>query len=292
MLYLRSAKVLKDYSKRWMIRRFNRKGRLVPFEGVGEFVESNAKKEITAWNALATSFDVGPDGKIYVIGRVDQRKVKKCHLDMYGADGKLLKKGLVEMTDSPGCVRADHAGGLYVADSLRPAAKEFPSFYSSDPRKHLGKWYGTLFRFGPEGGSILLSDKKQTKYLARHNKPVDVKGAIWGFYGVSPMPQQANCQCMTADFDADDWGRCWVPDVPGHCVTVVDAAGNVMMRFGGYGNWDAKGAGSKTPEPLIPFWSADRVAVSDVHVYVLDSYSRRIVQVRLVYAMEKVLKVR
>ncbi len=283
MLYLRSAKMLPKRERLWMIRRFDRQGRLVPFQEAGEFIETGGKKQTTPWNELPCSFAVDAKGKIYVIGRFS-REVEKCHLDLYSAEGKLLRKGLVELTASPGCVRVDGAGRLYVADTIRPRASAFPSFYPNDPRKHLYRWYGTLFRFQSEGGSVLEAGQLGTEYLARYDRPAEVWGALWGFYGISPMPQQAGCQCVTADFDTDDWGRCWVPDVPGNCVAVLDAAGNVLMRFGSYGNWDARGAGSTVPDPPIPLWHPDRVAVSDSHAYVLDSYNRRVVQVNLVYA--------
>ena len=111
--------------------------------------------------------------------------------------------------------------------------------------------------------------------------PVTIKGAMWGFYGLSPMPLRTGCQCLMADFDADDWGRVWVPDAPGYCVAVLDSAGNVLTRFGAYGNRDAMGTGSAVPEPAIPLWSPERVAVLDGDAFVVDGLNTRIVQVRI-----------
>ena len=98
------------------------------------------------------------------------------------------------------------------------------------------------------------------------------------------MPLQTGCQCAMADFDADDWGRLWVPDAPGHCVAVLDSAGNVITRFGSYGNRDAMGPGSAVPKPPIPFWSPERVAALDGDAFVVDGLNCRMVQVRLANA--------
>jgi hypothetical protein len=101
------------------------------------------------------------------------------------------------------------------------------------------------------------------------------------------MPQQAGCQCVIADFDVDDWGRVFAPDVPGCCVAVLDSAGNVLMRFGAYGNRDAQGAGSTVPDPPIPLWFPERVAALDHDAFVVDSHNKRIVQVRLGHSVEE-----
>ncbi|MFW6158047.1 MAG: hypothetical protein ACOC8E_01660 [Planctomycetota bacterium] len=114
--------------------------------------------------------------------------------------------------------------------------------------------------------------------------PVRVQGAQWGFYGLSPMPLGAGCRCAMADFDADDWGRVWVPDASGYCVAVLDAAGNVILRFEAYGNRDSRGAGSAVPVPPIPLWSPRKVAALDGDAFVVDVLSGRIVQVRLTHA--------
>jgi len=284
-LYLRSGNPDTKATNPWLIRRFDRGGRNVPFKTAGESIPTRGRKQGGS-PEHPSSFSVGPDGKLYVVAMLS-RKDMTALVDLYGPDGAPIQKGLVPMTANPGAVRVDPAGRLYVSDTVRPKDKQFPDMYPSDPRTHLCKWYGTVFRFPPEGGSIKPSDKTAMTHFARRNAPVEVKGAQWGFYGISPMPQQAGCLCVIADFDVDGWGRVFVPDVPGYCVAVLDANGNVLTRFGSYGNRDALGAGSAVPEPPIPLWFPVRVAALDGDAFVVDSHNSRIVQVRLTGAVTK-----
>jgi hypothetical protein len=298
MLYIRSAKMLEKNERLWYVRRFNRKGELVPFAKAGEAVETNGKRAGTPWNEQATPFAVGPDGKMYVVGAYSREVAdgRNCRMDVYDADGGLLTPNFISMTRSGGCVRIDAQGRLYVADTVRPKAQPFPNVYPADPRGHLAKWYGTVFRFDPNGGGLVEAENANASYLAggMHSplKPANIKGATWGFYGLSPMPLQTGCQCTMADFDADDFGRIWVPDAPGYCVAVLDAAGNLITRFGAYGNRDAAGPGSAVPIPPIPLWSPERVAALDYDVFVADTLGCRIVQVRLTYAAEETVGVK
>lgn len=284
LLYIRSAKMLEKNERAWFIRRFDRKGELVPFGKAGESIETNGKQAGTPWNEQATPFAVGPDGRIYSVAAYS-RQGRNCRMDVFGPEGDMVKPGFISMTRSGGCVRIDNQGRLYAADTVRPKDKALPDCYSSDPRGHLSLWYGTVFRFDPAGGGLAPAPAAEATYQAGglHEglKPVVIKGALWGFHGLSPMPLQTGCQCTMADFDADDWGRVWVPDAPGYCVAVLDSAGNVITRFGAYGNRDATGAGGLLPEPPIPLWSPERVAVLDNDAFVADTLSCRIVQVKL-----------
>lgn len=287
LLYVRSAKMMEKNERIWHIRRFNRKGELVPFAKTGEFIETNGKRAGTPWNEQATTFSVGPDGNLYVVGAYS-REVDtghNCRTDVYGPDGSLVRTNLLSMTKSGGCVRVDGMGRLYGSDTVRPKDRAFPDCYPADPRGHLGRWYGTVFRFDPvTGGGVAIGDA-QGGFLAggkeERLRPAAMKGMLWSFHGIGPMPLQTGCQCVMAEFDADDWGRVWVPDAQGYCVAVLDCAGNVITRFGSYGNRDATGSGGAVPEPPIPLWSPTRVAALDNDVFVADLLGCRLVQVRI-----------
>ena len=67
---------------------------------------------------------------------------------------------------------------------------------------------------------------------------------------------------------------------------VVDTRGNEITRFGGYGNVDSGGAGSRVPTPAIPFASPNAVAVAGGKAYIADRKNRRIVVVRLTHAAQ------
>jgi hypothetical protein len=292
LLHFRSSITLEKLEKAWRIRRFDADGKLVPFKDGKEFLEANANRAITPWNSKPTSFDVGPDGKIYIVSAVS-RKTRDVQVDMYNADGELVKPGLILMTKSGGCVRVDAAGRLYASDTVRPKDREIPDFYDSDPYGQFKRWYGTVLRYDPSGGGLTpVPGKAAATHLSggmsEKLKPVQMRGMLWDYYGLSPMPLQTGCQCCTANvaFDADDWGRLWVPDAMGSCVAVLDCAGNVMTRFGAYGNRDATGAGGAVPEPPIPLWYPFDVSALDHDAFVRDQLAYRIVQVRLTYTAE------
>jgi hypothetical protein len=295
--YFRSAESLPKYEKAWRIRRFDGAGKLVPFAGGREYLEANAGRAATPFNSKYTFFDVGPDGRVYVVSMVS-RKDRTMRVDVYGRDGTLARAGLIAMTRSGGCVRVDRFGRIYASDSIRPKGLRIPACYDSDPLGQHARWYGTVLRYGPDGGGVRPAKKEQATHLAggkqRKLVPVRVEGALWGFYGMSPLPLQTGCICTAfgTAFDVDGWGRLWVPDAPGFCVAAVDPAGNVITRFGAYGNRDATGAGGAVPAPPIPLWHPFDAAALDGDVFVRDRLALRLVQVRLTYAAEASAPVR
>mgnify|MGYP001011294901 FL=1 len=118
------------------------------------------------------------------------------------------------------------------------------------------------------------------------NHRLRVTGAEWQFHGFSPIPGEyqgvthvEHCICRGGRFDLDEYGRVFVPDNLRHRVTVLDGGGNVVARFGAYGNLDSVG-----PEIGLadPWW----VAAAADRVYVGDGWARRIVKVRLKPAVE------
>ncbi len=300
-IYYRSGFSLPNVEKIWRIRRFNRDGKLAPFSKAGEFLEANANRAHTAFNYQASAFAVGPDAKIYIVSAASRADDNRdVFVDVYGPDGALLRPKLIAMTKSGGCFRIDRAGRIYAADTVRPRGVLLPAWYTSDPLNIMARWYGTVFRYDPEAlwkaetpGGLAAGSPVDADYeaggMATTLKPVKMKDVLWGFYGLSPMPLQTGCQCVTQHtaFDADDWGRVWVPDAPGFCVAALDPAGNLITRFGSYGNRDATGEGGAVPKPPIPLWYPHQTAALDYDVFVRDQLARRVVQVGLTYAAEE-----
>ena len=298
LIYYRSGISLPNVERIWRIRRFDRDGKLVPFEKAGEYIECNANRAHTAFNMQASPFDVGPDGKIYVVSAAS-RENRDVYVDVYGSDGALVKPKFIAMTKSGGCFRIDSSGRMYASDTIRPKELSMPEVYSSDPFGDLARWYGTVCRYGNEGGGLFPAKDADATHVAggmamKRLQPVEMKGILWSYHGLAPMPLKTGCQCVTTHvrFDADDWGRVWVPDAPGFCVAAVDSAGNVITRFGAYGNMDATGAGGAVPEPPIPLWYPNKTAALDGDVFVHDMLAARIVQVRLTYAAEETVKIK
>ena len=140
-------------------------------------------------------------------------------------------------------------------------------------------------------------------------RPVKLTGAEWVHPGIGHIGHY-NCNCENVTFDVDEFGRVFFPDTPMYQVRVIDTAGNAITTIGGYGNADNCGPESavidaKTGQPRprraddpkdlkSPFVEPDiamcwptGVGVTDRHLYVADSISRRLVRGRVVYAAEE-----
>ena len=97
------------------------------------------------------------------------------------------------------------------------------------------------------------------------------------------------CRCRQPMFCLDPWGRLYMPNAVTYTVSVLDNNGNVITRFGHYGNADSRGPGQGSPikTPEIPLGWPEAVGVSNKAVYVADVLNRRIVRLRKTYAAEK-----
>jgi len=182
-------------------------------------------------------------------------------------------------------------------DRLRPAMLEDGSF---DP---LLRWMGSVIKFGPEGGRIvglpegaehpkarrpagdLWRPMPDVQWFLHNNNRLKVTGAKWQFHGFAPVPAQyqgvthvERCVCRAGRFDVDEFDRVFVPDNRRHRVTVLDSAGNVVTRFGTYGNQDSAGPSIGLSDPWWIAAAADRC-------YVGDGRACRIVKVRLGHAV-------
>ena len=147
---------------------------------------------------------------------------------------------------------------------------------------------GMLLKFGPKGGTIvglpatdeiprgkrspgdLHKPAPEEQWFLFRNQRLRVTGAEWQYHGFAPVPAQYHgvthveqCTCLSGRFDLDEFGRAFVPDSIRRRITVLDSAGNVILRFGRPGNLDSNG---EDPAFAAPWWvaaSSDRVFVSD-----------------------------
>ncbi len=276
---------------RWYIRRYSPEGKLIGF-GRKKEIETLGHHLGTFFGEKPSQFAVAPDGKVYVVEFVAP-KGPYCVVNVYDLDGTLFKKHFIrQMTRTAGDITIGGGGEIYVADALKPIMpgvvrkREFPPFMGKDPRLHFKIWYGIVCRFGPGGGALRAlpkGEKMKATHWGYHNAPSVVEGALWEYYGISPMTQAAGCECVVARMDADGWGRVFFPDVPSYSVRVLDSAGNLLLRFGDYGNCDSRGEGG-----YIPLLFPELVAACNDRVLVVDRYNRRVLMVRLVHDEEKV----
>jgi hypothetical protein len=127
-------------------------------------------------------------------------------------------------------------------------------------------------------------------------KQGEVQGAEWMHFGVSyilDMHPGANrrCHCTGTDFDVDDYGRTFYTDQGMFRVVVLDAAGNELLHFGGYGNQDSQCVAGKDPKAIAFNWFTG-LGASDRFVYVADGGNHRLVRVALTHAAEQTCEVK
>jgi hypothetical protein len=220
------------------------------------------------------------------------------------ASGRILIKSEIRSLSS---VKLDSRGNIYLALGLRsgkdtlppglegrvPATKKDP--HAVGGYNYYPLIYGSIVKFGPEGGKVGKGvGGVECNYS--YTLTTEVKGAKWFFPGVSNAPSWRQkkakdspniCLCDSPRIDVDGFGRCFFPDVGRFRVGVIDANGNEVGWFGSYGNQDSAGPGSAVPTPEIPFCWLQTVAASDEAVYVGDRVNRRVVRVKISYAVEE-----
>ena len=70
-------------------------------------------------------FDVSARGDIYVLHHGKHRVAGECFVTRFGPDGKVVKKGLVEITGpSVGGIQLDRQGNIYVGVAVELAAQK------------------------------------------------------------------------------------------------------------------------------------------------------------------------
>lgn len=178
-----------------------------------------------------------------------------------------------------------------------------PGQIPPEPASWYVEQYGSVVKFKPQGGCLrfrnagpwfapnLGGERGGWSPTWRTGKgSVSADGKVWLWYGLAPSPSRRGtsrslggprCNCQTARFDLDLYDRLYAPDVFRFGVAVLDANGNLIGRFGQYGNVDDTADGT-----AIPLAWPHAVALSREAGYVADMVNRRIVRVRLGAATE------
>lgn len=161
----------------------------------------------------------------------------------------------------------------------------------------------------------LPSTLNKTKAIADHcPEGVELQGALWMRPGFSPTYSPSGgterCRCTGTEFDVDDFGRVYAPDLGRFRVGVLDANGNDVLSFGAYGNQDFCGHDSyvfdpdtkllrprkvSDPKDLVSPYAQPEIAfawimglaVTDKYAYVADVINKRVLRVKLDYAVEE-----
>ena len=267
------------------IMRFDSEGRHVPFESTRDHADKNARGRLpdlagtTGTTAWERDFYVDRKNDIYVKMR-GRMYHGRMHVDVYGQNGRRKRTVLWGTTDGSYGPRVDAAGNLFMMECVKPVGRPFPAeFESRLTQKHLVHWYhwiyGSIVKFGPEGGNFHLKPHPRNKEDRPTAQPLklpatakrlkvnatfrgddnEIEGLHWLVPGVAHCGDMGilgggnHCHCTGCDFDVDNFSRVFAPDNGRQRVTVLDANGNVVLHFGAYGNQDHCGLDSYVPDP-------------------------------------------
>ncbi len=292
------------------IRKFDLNGKPVNFKGRDS--NKSDDMELPAKNSqhlLSRGIAARPDGTVYLLQETGKGTHQQYSVSEWGPDGKMRKKEhIARLTQGVLSMRIDPAGNIYVGSPVKPAGQPVPPEFAGKvnttekhPKKidnHYPIMYGSILKFPPGGGAgVGPGVKGGEEGLLAYDVKVGVKGALWRYFGVGPIPAYKGgnykhyalqgCSCEGMRFDVDGWGRVFSPDAARFRVVVLDTAGNLLCSFGSYGNQDSPGGKDAKRGPEIPMAFPLAVGVSDRAAYVSDILSRRLVRVKLTHTVSK-----
>ena len=209
-----------------------------------------------------------------------------------------------------GGIRVDLQGNIYLGMLVWPKGMKFPKGFEKDR----GYFYavGSVVKFGPEGGSVGVVGKKKDGETVPEGVPMAKGELIQGmkaiYPGIAPYSKSpfgtTCCVCRTPRFDLDRYGRLVMPNAVTHSVRLVDNAGNLILEFGNYGNFDsqyvnplAEVEDGEDPKPTvatpaIPVGWPTGAGFTGKHIYVNDTRNRRVLRLKLAFAAEEICGVK
>jgi hypothetical protein len=273
------------------------------------------------WCAYAVG-GFGPEGKPlngkYLKGVFPSKDGKAQELQdrvKYPADWNAAIIGPI--TGSNGGVRVDLQGNIYVGLWVWPKDARPPKGFEKDTAYKVS--VGSVVRFKPEGGFMAVkngdwgSDRigvvprsenaSGIDTVGGNGNPAFIEGATGIFPGVAPFSHcdfggNTCCVCRGPRFDLDRFGRLALPNAITNSVLLYDNAGNLILEFGKYGNFDSqfvnpfeadekKKGRPAVAVPEIPLAWPTGAGFSEERIYVNDTYNRRVVRVDKKYAAEE-----
>jgi hypothetical protein len=243
------------------------------------------------------------EGKICVDKKTGKRKK--------GYPPELVSAVVGPIPMSSGGVRVDLQGNIYLGLRLVPKGFKYPTGFEKD--RAYTTWTGSVVKFPPAGGTVLGSVKgddpsapQGQKTPVNHRMTVVNAAAIYPGsapysgkgYGGGPCA----CVCRGPRFDVDRHGRVIFPNSVSNSVAVVDNAGNKIIEFGAYGNFDSqyvnphtKAGKSGKPTlagPVIPLAWPVGTAATERSIYVCDLYNFRVVRLDKTWAAKATCSIR
>jgi hypothetical protein len=190
-------------------------------------------------------------------------------------------------------IRVDLAGNVYLGLLYWPNNVPLPNGFTKD--RVWTDTVGAVVKFDPrEGGTMTGEDDAQ-----RANA---ITGALRVYPGLAPFSKaglggNTCCVCRGPRFDLDRYGRLALPNAVTCSVLLYDNAGNLIAEVGKYGNFDSQYVNSNTAEgkrgkatvplPAIPLAWPTGAGLSEDHLYINDTYTRRVVRVDRTWKTEQ-----
>jgi sugar lactone lactonase YvrE len=303
------------------LERFDRDLKPVPF-GSGTHVLSPYIYSRYGVGNCEKGLGVGPNGETYINFMYGWNKY---FIAGFGSDGKPIagdylkgkiptKEGKVEQAKgldsavigpipaSCGGIRVDLAGNIYLGLRLWPKDSKLPEELAKN--QAYATWTGSIVKFGPKGGTVIGAVKEddppnKQKGLDTEQR-MTVTGALAIYPGIAPFSGGgyggggSACVCRVPRFDLDRFGRIVYTNAVTGSVAVIDNAGNLIVDFGAYGNFDSQyvPAGTKDKKPLvatpaIPLAWPTGAGFGKDCMYVNDTYNRRVVRVEWSWGIEE-----
>lgn len=228
--------------------------------------------------------DVDSRGWVYAVNGSNS-----CQMLVFDAEGAPVPAPLDSVSGYGGSLRVDLAGNIYLLQSGLPKDFKTPAGYEKDEAYRATA--GTIIRFGPNGGQRVVPVDSG----GRGGDPLGFKGVLSLYPGCGPISGwncDGSCACTKPRFDVDEYGRLYIPNAITFSVAVRDNAGNEIVSFGAYGNYDCAGPQSVEAKPEIPLGWPITAGASDRHIYVGDCLNHRVVRVDKTWAAEETCEVK
>jgi len=250
---------------------------------------------------------IAPNGDIYYVHHYHHHGNHQVTVSQVAPDGTIRRYEFINDPYTSGSgIRVDRRGNVYVGLAVKPRNDPYPRFFQGrlptnvacpQPWFFYRQMYGSIVKFGPDGGRVVRDGAGE--YMATnygHFHACRIEGAQWVYFGYSPMHQKdvesSRCNCESARFDLDDFGRLFIPDALRASIAIIDANANPILRLGGFGNMDARGPGSPSPRPDVALAWPLVVFATDGACYIADTVNHRIVKAKLDYQAEQTADVR
>lgn len=213
---------------------------------------------------------VDAEGNFYAAA-AGGRQDRTSRVAKYGSDGRLKEREHCTL-HLGGSLAVDKDGSVYVMDT---AAIPFDAMHNAQ---------GGYSRGGEE-----FSAGWRTSYLVRFASGGGKRGGtgeVWAHLGVSSVP--GHCKCWDSIYvTLDEAGRIFATDRDRFHIKVLDKAGNLVGRIGGWGNTDSPASAHMSSPPAVGFSSPLSPVAGKGTLYVADAHLFLVAKIRLGYRQAK-----